>query len=353
MASPPRKRSNNVWAITTRDFSEISFKWTIERFSLYPDETEDLVESPLFGGDGEDESWRLQLFPGGNREECKGFVSLHLLYIGSSVITVDFEMKIEDANGKLVDHVAEEAESENSFSHSVFEADDGWGYCKFIERKKLFGDAKDLLPNDTLTVVCRMKVYADPIDRIEPQNTAVHPVKFTSSRNLLADLYDTKKMSDITFIVKDMKIPAHKCVLVTCSTVFDAMLSNAMKERESNEVKIDDVEEDVFTEMLRFIYKGKVENSNVMAADLLSVADKYDLKDLKDFSQQEILKSLSVETAAKYLVLADLYTSDLLKQETIEFIARKSAAVIKTDGWKLMVKSYPHLTAEIFEYLYK
>ena len=172
-----------------------------------------------------------------------------------------------------------------------------------------------------------------------------------SSTNILEELYKTKKFSDVTFILKDKEIKAHKCVLATCSPVFEAMFSRDMQEKRTNQATIDDIEENIFTEMIHFVYTGKVENRNVSAADLLSVAEMYDLKHLKNFSQQEMMKNISVETAGKYFVLADMHTSYLLKLKVIEFIGRNSAAVVKTDGWKQLVKSHPHLTAEIFEYL--
>ena len=351
MASLPSKRDTDVKAITKRNFYHINFTWAIERFSLYPDETKKSIKSPSFGGEGEDKLWNLVLYPGGNREECKGHVSLYLSYAGQNEITARFHIKIKDSKGNLVDHVVSPAtkdtQSPKSSSYHVFEPEKKmWGYLKFIQREKLFDITAKLLPYDTFTVVCKMKVYSDPIDHIEtlPKPELNYE---ESSKDFLINMYDTKKFSDVTFILKDEKLEAHKCVLASCSTVFDAMFSNDMQE--TNEVKIDDVSEDVFIEMLRFTYTGKVENPDVVALDLISVADKYDLKNLKNFSQQEMLKNLNVETAAKYLVLADLHSANLLKEEAIEYIARNSAAVTKTDGWKQMVKSYPNLIAEIFE----
>ena len=195
-------------------------------------------------------------------------------------------------------------------------------------------------------------MYSDPTDHIIPQIMAQEQAMAASaSSSCLDKLFTSPKFNDVNFILHNKKIPAHKGVLATCSAVFEAMFSNDMMEKESNEVKIDDVDEVVFVEMLRFIYTGKVQNPNVLAADLLSVADKYDLEHLKKFSQLEMIKDLCVEQAAKYLVLADLHTADLLKKKTIEFISRNAAAVIKTEGWKQLVKSYAHLAAEIFENL--
>ena len=50
-----------------------------------------------------------------------------------------------------------------------------------------------------------------------------------------------------------------------------------MIEGKSNRVKIDDVDADVMTEVLRFIYTGKINNIEKMADLLLPVADKVSL----------------------------------------------------------------------------
>lgn len=352
MVSLPCKRDTNVRATTKRNFYNINFTWAIERFSLYPDKIGGSIKSPFFGGDGEDKIWQLELYPGGKHKDYKDHVSLYLNCKTANLITTDFKIKIEDYEGSLVSHIIPETEKNPqttaSTSHQDFGVDKAWGYRKFVERKKLFGTSEKLLPNDTLTVVCSLKVYLDPTDHVETRMAKL--INEDPSTNFLGDLYDTKKLSDVIFIVKGKTFDAHKCVLASCSAVFEAMFTNEMKEKETSEVKIDDVEANVFTEILRFVYTGKVEKPEVLASDLLFVADKYDLKNLKIYSQQEMLKNLNVETAVKYLVLSDLHSCDPLKQEVIEYISRHSTGVVKTDGWKQMIKSYPHLVAEIFEY---
>ena len=349
MVSSPCQRDIRECAITERYVSHINFKWAGKFFSTYPNEAGKIIDSPLFGGKNEEKFWRLRLYPGGDKKESAGFVSIDLQYQSSRNVTVDFEITVVDSDMSV--HTSNSTPSEKQQNspggqYIEFGIDSKmWGYDKFIAREKLLENSKNLLPDDTLTVVCEMKVFSDPYERQSDLTSHKCP-----SVNFLENLFDAKKFTDVTFILKEKKIQAHKCVMASCSVVFDAMFSNEMKEKETNEVKIDDVEERVFTEMLRFIYTGQVENSNVIAADLLSVADKYDLKHLKDFAQLEMMKNFSVETAAKFLILADLHRSELLKEETIKYISRNSAAVIKTEGWKQLITTYLHLLVEIFEY---
>jgi speckle-type POZ protein len=52
------------------------------------------------------------------------------------------------------------------------------------------------------------------------------------------------------------------------------MFEHQMIEGKSNRVKIDDVDPDVMTEVLRFIYTGRINNIEKMSDLLLPVADK-------------------------------------------------------------------------------
>jgi speckle-type POZ protein len=66
----------------------------------------------------------------------------------------------------------------------------------------------------------------------------------------------------------------HKAILASRSAVFSAMFEHQMIEGKSNRVKIDDVDPDVMTEVLRFIYTGRINNIEKMSDLLLPVADK-------------------------------------------------------------------------------
>ena len=62
------------------------------------------------------------------------------------------------------------------------------------------------------------------------------------------------------------------------SPVFAAMFEHEMEERRCNRADINDVESDVFREMLRFVYTGKATCLDRMADDLLAAADKVNLR---------------------------------------------------------------------------
>ncbi|OXB67700.1 hypothetical protein ASZ78_002782 [Callipepla squamata] len=90
-----------------------------------------------------------------------------------------------------------------------------------------------------------------------------------------------------------------------------------------NCVEINDVDPEVFKEMMRFIYTGKAPNLEKMADNLLAAADKYALERLKVMCEEALCSNLSVENVADILILADLHSAEQLKAQAIDFINRQ------------------------------
>lgn len=134
-------------------------------------------------------------------------------------------------------------------------------------------------------------------------------------------------------------------------------------------MEINDLDPEVFKEMMRFVYTGKAPNLDKMADNLLAAADKYALERLKVMCEEALCSNLSVENVADTLVLADLHSAEQLKAQAIDFINRCSVLrqlgckdgknwnnnqatdIMETSGWKSMIQSHPHLVAEAFRAL--
>ena len=52
--------------------------------------------------------------------------------------------------------------------------------------------------------------------------------------NSVMELYNSTHLSDVTLVVQDREIPAHRHVLATHSTMFDRMWNHSMKEVSMN-----------------------------------------------------------------------------------------------------------------------
>ena len=158
------------------------------------------------------------------------------------------------------------------------------------------------------------------------------------------------KFADFVFKVENENISAHKVILTARSPVFAAMFQYDMQENRTNETEITDVTPAALKALLRFIYTGQCEVGN-LAEELLSAADKYDIRELKQICAKELGKKLTVDNAVDLLILSDLHQANVLKDGVMRFINENAAAVKKTPSWSNFHKSHPNLLRELFNKL--
>jgi hypothetical protein len=95
---------------------------------------------------------------------------------------------------------------------------------------------------------------------------------------LLSNLFVSQRFTDVTLIVGKVNIKefnVHKAILGSQSAVFEAMFQEGnFKESKENRVEIPDIEADVFEQLLKWFYAGKVELEGAFAIELLVAADK-------------------------------------------------------------------------------
>ncbi|XP_052073923.1 BTB/POZ domain-containing protein 6-like [Mytilus californianus] len=121
-------------------------------------------------------------------------------------------------------------------------------------------------------------------------------------------------MCDVTFIVGHDQSPikAHKYMLASSSPVFFNMFNGAVAEK--GNVRIPDVKADVFNELLQFIYTEENNITNENIHDMIYVADKYMMDELK-VKCDHFLKMKMNETTA----VAILHTAHSFNlEETID-----------------------------------
>lgn len=118
---------------------------------------------------------------------------------------------------------------------------------------------------------------------------------------------------------------------------------------QNNMVKIED-DAEVFEELLRFLYAGKVKKSSMetLAVKLLIAADKYDVEGLKTMCEGTLSRSLSITNAVEYLLIAELCSADLLKK-SVNFIASNMKKMRVRPEFKSLRMKYPSVMDEILD----
>ncbi|PAV84026.1 hypothetical protein WR25_14455 [Diploscapter pachys] len=184
-----------------------------------------------------------------------------------------------------------------------------WGFKKFIRRDFLLDETNGLLPDDRLSIFCEVSVVAETVNVTGQTNAAQLKVPPCSLSDDMSVLFEKGTYSDVTLTTNTnpkQSFKVHKAILASRSDVFAAMFGNPLREAQSNEVVLHDMETEVLREMLYYIYTGHVPNLDAMAPSLIAAADEYHLDRLK---------------------------------------------VMNTDGWKQLIKEHPLLLADTFRAL--
>lgn len=136
--------------------------------------------------------------------------------------------------------------------------------------------------------------------------------------------YDDADFSSDTNITTQMKLLAHKCILVARSPVFEAMFTSGMLEETSGTVVIDDIDGNVMKALLEFIYSDTIDPKLLesLAELLLMAAAKYQVLGLVSICESYLCIHITNDTALSLLKLADdVPECEKLKKSCLQYIA--------------------------------
>ncbi|XP_062201518.1 BTB/POZ and MATH domain-containing protein 2-like [Phragmites australis] len=301
-------------------------------------------------------TWCIWYYPNGIDTQGVGYISIYI------ILKDDIpEHVYAETTFNLLDQAGEPVPGYTHtlrFSEYSF-AGDGYGFIDFIEKE--FLEASEYLVDDCFKIRCDISVSTQL--RTENRGAAASTLAAAPPSDLqrhLGDLLVAKEGADITFQVAGETFSAHRCILAARSPVFKAEFYGAMRESTATGVcvRIDDMEPQVFSALLNFIYTDSLpemtgQEDVVMAQHLLEAADRYDMQSLKLICVEKLCIYLDANTAATTLVLAEQHHCHRLKKACIEFLKSPQAldAVMATDGFDHLIKSYPALLKELISKL--
>ncbi|KAH9403206.1 hypothetical protein TYRP_015084 [Tyrophagus putrescentiae] len=165
-------------------------------------------------------------------------------------------------------------------------------------------------------------------------------IKATSFFLSQMELLNSGTLSDFTVVVGDgdkeeqQQIPVHRERLAACSPVFAAMFRHEdTKEAQEKKVMIPDVRADVFKDFLQFVYTGVRPKCGRLTTELLTLADKYQVEELKENCEEYLSATLSAPTVIPRLKVAALHSAAALKESCLAFIAAHFVSVVNTSSW--------------------
>ena len=125
---------------------------------------------------------------------------------------------------------------------------------------------------------------------------------------------DLLKFSDVTLHCQGQEFSFIKLVLASQSEVFEAMFTHDTKGRRTSSVEIKDVTADTVKAMLEFIRNATINAEKADMAEVLILADRYLVEDLRNTCYAYILPSLDASNFMDWLELAkSLYDKNMQK----------------------------------------
>ncbi|GFY68309.1 hypothetical protein TNIN_219481 [Trichonephila inaurata madagascariensis] len=266
-----------------------SFLWNIKKFSAFRKSICQITSA----SDGKSVI-TLNFFPkGGQTNET--LISIEASANDQRVKFSTLRLYLVDTTGQKIECLTEEITLDNDINtaSSTFT----------FSKEKLLENKDRYLLDDVLQLRCECAIANGTIlEEIENNSYDCHPLMQKGS--LVQGDSESKKTSlDSTKILKenlefsykenllcDTKLktetrsfPANKFILSTRSSVFKAMFTNDLREKNSECVMIEDLDDDTVQRMLQYIYTATVPDLQWdSACNLYAAADKYEILSLKN-----------------------------------------------------------------------
>ena len=127
----------------------------------------------------------------------------------------------------------------------------------------------------------------------------VHPPTSTTKWQDYSNMLGDRALADVTFIVEDQEVIAHKLIVCTRSAYFMRMFSAPMLEQRTNKVRVKDCRLSTFRIILYFLYSGKTDGmlTQDTAQEVLVVAERYQVLPLVATVETYLSQQLDVSNA--------------------------------------------------------
>ncbi|KAF7027575.1 hypothetical protein CFC21_039606 [Triticum aestivum] len=294
------------------------------------------VESATFHVGGR--ACRIKCYPNGSGKKHHGYTSLFLTSLHDAG-TVGLELSLLDRDGRP--SLTRATEQRRFWIGDSA----GWGFKDFVKNDDLV-EGEDLV-DDCLTVLCDVTVH-DPSLHAEDVAAPAAAEPLDLSGELGEAMWNE---TDVTIHVGDETFPAHRSVLEAASPVFKADLEN----NATGEVRVDDMDAEVFKTLLQFMYTSALPDRNQLEADvataerLLVAADRYGLEKIKVVCEETLCPHVDMGSVAAMLALAERHGCALLKEASIKFLSGPGnlKLFMATDGFQQLTRSYPSAVLDL------
>ncbi|KAJ3685903.1 hypothetical protein LUZ61_015067 [Rhynchospora tenuis] len=313
------------------------------------------IASPVFTIGGHD--WLIRLYPKERDSAANLFLGLYLELQGESRdVKVILDLGLFNKAGEpYFEDRTKEHHSRWFRIASIFkQSGTRRGRYQFVEITKL---GENYLMDGCITVVCSVIVLsADCAGAWKQRYGTVPPWSLPQH---IGQLLESKERVDVNFEVGGKTFGAHKLILAARSPVFEAQLFGSLNDKGTESIVVDEIEPWVFRALLHFIYTDSLPHdinqedckmsSILIMQHLLVAADRYAMDKLKSICEEMLSESITDETVATTLALAEQHNCPQLRALCLNYAAnpKNLVQIALSDGFAHLLLSCPEVVKEL------
>jgi len=152
----------------------------------------------------------------------------------------------------------------------------------------------------------------------------------------LSSLYLNENYSDLTLIIDNNRLPAHKVLLAARSEYFRALLYGGMKESHQKEVELKVSSVSAFKYLLKYLYCGHIQLKSFKEETILEIfglAHEYGFTELENAISDYLKETLTIRNVCVIYDAANLFQLQPLAEVCRTFIDRQALEVIHHESF--------------------
>lgn len=158
----------------------------------------------------------------------------------------------------------------------------------------------------------------------------------------LESLYLNDEFSDITLVIENSEIPAHKVILASSSDYFRALLFCGLQESQSAKISLKCSNEQLFKQLLKYVYTGKMNLTEMSVQQILEIfqmSHEYNFRALNETISKHLISILSLKNVCIFYDLSNFYEIDELRTACLHFLDHNAEQALKQENFLRLSKT--------------
>ena len=203
------------------------------------------------------------------------------------------------------------------------EAGQSWGFHGMLTHAQCAEAYKD----KDFVVTAIVEIPGEPVKIVGSEST---PTLKKKKFNVMERVFMNMERCDFALVFDGEEVPCHKIILASASPYFKALVENKHKEAIQGKANIQ-LTADVGRALVQFIYTGEVLEDllNEQPSAFLAMGEMFDLQDLKDLAETELLIQLDKVNMVAMISLGELFRAEKILDAALK-MARVNMSWLKS-----------------------